>query len=145
MTKHSIEDKFNQCIEQVQEQLDESFPNRFIISTLGIEKLNTKSLMARILIKDTQKRMEAQIYDRFYKLGNHYMFHNFWDNLNKFVLEQREENQMEENINNEDKLKEHLQSLSKEMLIELYLQKCYDYKLLESVAVTPKFDFNQEV
>lgn len=43
------------------------------------------------------------------------------------------------------RLKTHLQSLNKEMLIELYLQKCYDYKLLESVAVTPKFDFNQEV
>lgn len=52
---------------------------------------------------------------------------------------------MEVNINNEAKLKEHLQTLSKEMLIELYLQKCCDCKMVESVSIVPKFDFNQEV
>lgn len=91
MAKQSIENKFNEYVQQVQEQLDESFPNRFMVSVVSIEKLSTKSLIGRILIKDTQKRMEAQIYDRFYKLGNHYMFHNFWDNINTFVLEQLKE------------------------------------------------------
>lgn len=92
MTKQNIENKFNEYIQQVQEQLDESFPNRFMINIFSIEGLTAKSLMGRILVKDIQKEREAQIYNRFYKLGNHYMFHNFWDNINTFVLEQLDEN-----------------------------------------------------
>ena len=65
---------------------------RFMVNIFSIEGLTAKSLMGRILVKDIQKEREAQIYNRFYKLGNHYMFHNFWDNINTFVLEQLDEN-----------------------------------------------------
>lgn len=43
------------------------------------------------------------------------------------------------------RLKVHLLSLNKRTLIELYLQKCYDYKMIEVTSIVPKFDFDQEV